>query len=62
MGIPNNHKDNNMRYSIRSIAYGSEAMIPVEIGMPSYKQTSFNKEENNAALRENLDLLDKRQT
>ena len=37
--------------------YGTESVIPVEAGMPSFKIMNFDKENNEAELRLNLDLL-----
>ncbi|GKV39077.1 hypothetical protein SLEP1_g46896 [Rubroshorea leprosula] len=39
------------------LAFGTEAVIPVEIGVPSFRVTHFNEERNGQLLRENLDLL-----
>ncbi|GKV35987.1 hypothetical protein SLEP1_g44174 [Rubroshorea leprosula] len=40
------------------LAFGTEAVIPIEIGVPSFKVTHFNEGRNGQLLRENLDLLD----
>ena len=40
------------------LTYGTEAVIPVEIGVASTRRTTFNKEENDDKLRVNLDCLD----
>ncbi|XP_057485849.1 uncharacterized protein LOC130772126 [Actinidia eriantha] len=37
-----------------------ESFVPVKIGIPSFKTSSFDKESNEAELRLNLDLLDER--
>ncbi|KAD5960272.1 hypothetical protein E3N88_11744 [Mikania micrantha] len=42
-----------------SLTYGTEAMIPVEIGSPT-PRTHLTEEENNADLRVNLNLLEER--
>lgn len=42
------------------LTYGAEAVIPVEIGEPSLRTDRFNEEENDKALREELDLLEER--
>ncbi|GKV44466.1 hypothetical protein SLEP1_g51650 [Rubroshorea leprosula] len=39
------------------LAFGTEAVIPVEIGVPSFRVTHFDEERNGQLLRENLDLL-----
>ncbi|GKV47203.1 hypothetical protein SLEP1_g54121 [Rubroshorea leprosula] len=39
------------------LAFGTEAVIPVEIGVPSFPVTHFDEERNGQLLRENLDLL-----
>nr|GEX46889.1 hypothetical protein [Tanacetum cinerariifolium] len=43
-----------------SLAYGTEAVIPVEIGMPARRTALTTKEENNVELRLNLNLLEER--
>ncbi|GFS32016.1 hypothetical protein Acr_00g0020430 [Actinidia rufa] len=43
-----------------SLVYGTELVIPVEIGVPSFRTLNFDKENNEAKLRLNLDLLDKK--
>ncbi|GKV00920.1 hypothetical protein SLEP1_g13528 [Rubroshorea leprosula] len=39
------------------LAFGTEAVIPVEIGIPSFRVTHFDEGRNGQLLRENLDLL-----
>ena len=43
-----------------SMVYGTESVILVEIGLPSFRISNFNKENNETELRLNLDLLDER--
>ncbi|GFZ06814.1 hypothetical protein Acr_18g0009840 [Actinidia rufa] len=43
-----------------SMVFGTESVIPVEIGMPSIRTSNFDKESNEAELRLNLDLLEER--
>ncbi|GKV17254.1 hypothetical protein SLEP1_g27785 [Rubroshorea leprosula] len=40
------------------LAFGTEAVIPVKIGVPSLRVTHFDPARNEQSLRENLDLLD----
>ncbi|GKV47753.1 hypothetical protein SLEP1_g54620 [Rubroshorea leprosula] len=40
------------------LAFGTEAVIPIEIGVPSFRVTHFNEGRNGQLLRENLDLLE----
>ena len=40
------------------LTYGTEAVIPVEIGVTSTKRASFSEEGNDDKLRLNLDCLD----
>ncbi|GKU96467.1 hypothetical protein SLEP1_g9699 [Rubroshorea leprosula] len=40
------------------LAFGTEAVIPVEIGVPSLRVTHFDEGQNGQLLRESLDLLD----
>ena len=43
-----------------SLAYGVEAMIPVEVGIPSLRRDTYNQEENFALQRYELDLLEEK--
>ena len=43
-----------------SLTYGMEAVIPVEIGVPSVRCALFDPVENDEALRVNLDLVEER--
>ncbi|GJU48200.1 reverse transcriptase domain-containing protein [Tanacetum coccineum] len=43
-----------------SLTYGTEAVIPAEIGMPTHKTSNVNEKTNDQELRLNLDLLDER--
>ena len=43
-----------------SLAYGSEAMIPVETEVPSHRRIHFNQAENEKLQLEALDLLDEK--
>ena len=43
-----------------SMVYGTESVIPMEIGMPSFKISNFDKENNETELRLNLDLIDEK--
>ena len=40
------------------LAYGSDAVIPVEVGLTSYKVAHYNNEENVKQLHLSLDLVD----
>ncbi|XP_022032246.1 protein NYNRIN-like [Helianthus annuus] len=42
-----------------TLTYGAEAMIPVEVGLPSLRRLTTN-DDNNRLLREGLDLLEER--
>ncbi|KAL0462419.1 UNVERIFIED_CONTAM: hypothetical protein Slati_0129500 [Sesamum latifolium] len=41
-----------------SLVYGTEAIIPAELGMPSHRVMNFSEECNENLLRENLDLIE----
>ena len=43
-----------------SLAYGVEAMIPVEVGVPSLRRETYDQEENFALQRYELDLLEEK--
>ncbi|GKV27129.1 hypothetical protein SLEP1_g36334 [Rubroshorea leprosula] len=40
------------------LTFGIEVVIPIEIGVPSFRVTHFNEGRNGQLLQENLDLLD----
>nr|KYP39784.1 Retrovirus-related Pol polyprotein from transposon 17.6 [Cajanus cajan] len=40
------------------LVYGSDAMIPVEIGEPSFRRAHFNESNNDTQLRVNLDIVE----
>ena len=54
---PTKHTVGEMPYIM---VYGTELVIPVEIGMPSFRTSNFDKENNETKLRLNFDLLDKK--
>ncbi|XP_077215657.1 uncharacterized protein LOC143850283 [Tasmannia lanceolata] len=41
-----------------NLSFGTEAVIPVDVGTPSPRVTSFNEQLNDDGLRANLDLLE----
>ena len=41
------------------LAYGSDAVIPIEVGLTSYRVENYAEEENEEAIRIQLDLVDK---
>ncbi|KAL0458950.1 UNVERIFIED_CONTAM: hypothetical protein Slati_0522200 [Sesamum latifolium] len=41
-----------------SLVYGTEAIIPAELGMPSHRVMNFSEECNENLLRKNLDLIE----
>ena len=41
-----------------NLAFGSDAVIPIEIGINSLQVAHFDLEQNEANLRANLDLLE----
>ncbi|GJR84406.1 hypothetical protein Tco_0155191 [Tanacetum coccineum] len=43
-----------------SLTYGTEAVIPAEIGMPTLRTTKIDMVQNDEALEINLDLLEER--
>ncbi|KAK3015328.1 hypothetical protein RJ639_007271 [Escallonia herrerae] len=43
-----------------SLSFGTEALIPVEVGLPSLQLTAYDSIQNEEALRANLDLLEER--
>ena len=43
-----------------SLTYGTEAVIPLEIGFPTLRTSSFTPSNNNGLLGKSLDLVEKR--
>ena len=43
-----------------SLAYGVEAMIPVEVGIPSLRRETYAKDKNHALMSYELDLLEEK--
>lgn len=41
-----------------SLAYGSEAMVPVEVDVPTHRRLSFDPESNNELMNASLDLIE----
>ena len=41
-----------------TLTYGTEAVIPVEVGITSIRRETFHKESNDDQLKVNLDCLD----
>ncbi|GKV46622.1 hypothetical protein SLEP1_g53596 [Rubroshorea leprosula] len=48
---------NNVLWAYRTTSRTATAVIPIEIGVPSFRVTHFDKGRNGQLLRENLDLL-----
>ena len=40
------------------LAYGSETVIPTEVGLTSFRVENYNESKNNEAMRLQLDLVD----
>ncbi|GKV48140.1 hypothetical protein SLEP1_g54971 [Rubroshorea leprosula] len=49
---------NNVLWVYRTMSRTATAVIPIEIGVPSFRVTHFDEGQNGQLLRENLDLLD----
>ena len=43
-----------------SLTYGAEAVIPLEIGFPTTRTSSFNPKDNDEQLTRNLDLIEEK--
>ena len=43
-----------------SVTYGVEAVIPLEIGFPTLRTSSFNPSDNNGLLEKSLDFIEER--
>ena len=50
----------SMGETLFSLVYGTKSVILVEIEMPNFRTSNFNKKDNEAELRLNLDLLDEK--
>ena len=48
------------RETLFSLAYGVEAMILVEVGIPSLRRETYNQDENHALMSYELDLLEEK--
>lgn len=42
------------------LVFGTEAVVPTEIEMATYRTTNFNSEKNEESLRNNLDMLEEK--
>jgi hypothetical protein len=58
MGVQDDGKNTHERTPF-CLTFGTEAVIPVEIRLTSFRTNSYDEESNNSQLRLNLDLLDK---
>ncbi|GJU56929.1 reverse transcriptase domain-containing protein [Tanacetum coccineum] len=45
-----------------SLVYGSEAVLPPELGIPTYRISSYDENKNNEELRLNLEFLEERRS
>ncbi|XP_071714492.1 uncharacterized protein [Rutidosis leptorrhynchoides] len=45
-----------------NLVYGTEAVIPAEVLVPTNRIITFDEQQNDEALRENLDVLEERRT
>ena len=43
-----------------SLVFGTEAVIPAEVGLPSYRVENYAEQEKDVALLENLDFLEEK--
>ena len=41
-----------------NLTYGTEAIVPVEVGLTSLRREFFDEQSNNDQLKQNLDFLD----
>ena len=57
MGLQDYSKNPHRRNSFR-LMFGTEVIIPVEIGLTSFKTNEYDEGSNDNHLRLNLDLLD----
>ena len=48
------------RKALFSLVFRTEAVIPVEVSLPSYQIESYAEQENNVALLENLNFLEEK--
>ena len=42
------------------MAFGAEAMVPVEVGMSSHHQVSYTQQQNEELMKSELDLLEEK--
>ena len=43
-----------------SLVFGTKAIIPAKVGLPSYRVENYSEQENDVALLENLDFLEEK--
>ena len=55
IGLPPQTGTNRTSFAI---TYGTEVVLPVEIGVPTHQMTYFNEQESNEGLNANLDMLE----
>ena len=60
VGLQNDLANFNRRNPLFSLAYGVEAMIPVEVRVPSLRRDTYNQEENFALQKYKLNLLEEK--
>ncbi|GAA0187300.1 hypothetical protein LIER_34588 [Lithospermum erythrorhizon] len=41
-----------------SLVYSTEAVLPAEVGLPTWRQRGFEEEKNSKALKEQLNFID----
>ena len=46
------------RETLFRLAYGSEVVIPIEVGLTSYRVGNYDEQKNDKAMRLQLDLMD----
>ena len=57
MGLPNDCSKCHRRDPF-SLAFGVEAVVPVETEVPTYRVDTFDEKENDEAMHLELDLID----
>ena len=60
LGVPHNEQNSYGRDTIFYSVYGTKFIIPMEIGVSSFRTLSFDEKNNETELRLNFDLLDEK--
>ena len=61
MDVLDHTLDSDRRNSFLPLAFGAEAIVPIEVEVPNHRVANFEEKENNEALVASLNFLEERQ-